>query len=765
MKPGEFTAGQHDFLSRFFGPGNMLRWDGILSGTMPDATLDLLLPLIDDLRRGDCSVLLPHVSQDSVEMTTWYGLARDARQSRALKEELMAFLGPTYTDFTGQRAILDERDPVEAALIRHFGPYVFRLRVLNPQDRLDVRRQIERLRFLRGRHPDRSAQPIRPIGRILRDLEMAILVRNEAHARQHLEDLRARGRLSAQNLLFLHVRILAAFEHWSELRNLATFQSLLDMRRPTRVTEALIRCVYNERFTPFEVDGTVADCIALFREKESTFGTLFRARGSISDPEVLKAWLLRAVAREDYTEAEALLAHIPEDHRDRRWAELLANHLKPIQPDPERLAPPALELAQRALDADNLDAALGFLIQCEPTVDVIRKVIDCAEEISSLDAIRQVILFVEASPEELRHKALSWRTVANRWNRLIQPVTKVGIVPSATAIPDGWDAWLQRLNTEGSWPEAVEIAKRGSEEWLPAQLHGNPFLVAKIADQLTANRSAEATAVVHATLPHLMRFFLPEEGPVREFKPVYMSLIWLLALDAQIGADDLAALEQLAEAALDSAPSIAVPNDYSDLLESLEAAWQQVAAVRHLDWALSVLDLLIAFNANQHAPVVRFLQTILGGFRDWSRRVREDQWHLVGLLASDLGQSELYDALRPVSTSTGTNSSSTNLDLKGKSVAIYTLTERIGQRAAQLIQRAYEGVKVHLLHDKAASDRLIQHAGSADIFIVNTWDAKHAATGAIQAHRSHSRTTLFPPGKSAASILNAIHAFASVDVP
>jgi len=765
MNAGDFTAGQQDFLSRFFGPGNQLRWDAILAGTMPDSIRDPLLPLIDDLRRGNASVLLPHVSESSAGSTTWYGLARDARQSRALKEELMAFVGPTYTDFTGQQAILDERDPAEAALIQHFGPYVFRLRVLNTRDRTDVRRQIERLRFLRGRHPDRSAQPIRPIGRILRDLEMAILVRNETHARRYLDDLRARGRLSAHNLAFLNVRVLAAFERWSELGSLVTFQSLLDVRRPTRVTEALIRCVHNLQFAEFQAKAAAADCVARFRERESTFGTLFRARGSIGDPEVLKTWLLRAVARGDHAGARTLLDEIPVDHRDRPWAVLLANQLEPRPREPETSASPAIEQARRALDADNLDAALGFFLQCDPTVDVIRQAIVCADEINTLDVIRRVIAFVDASPEESRQKALSWRTVTKTWNRLTTSVAIERSDHSPTAIPDGWEAWLHRLNTEGAWPDAVEIAQRGGEEWSADRLRSNPALVATIADQLTASRSVDATAVIHMSLPHLMRFFLPDDGPTREFKPIYMSLIWLLALDTGIGADDLTALEQLAEAALESAPGTANPNDYADLLESLETAWKQVAAIRHLDWALSVLDVLIAFNANQHAPVVRFLQSILDGFRNWSRRVRDDQWDLVALLASDLGQSALVDAVRPATAVTVTTTGQSDINLRGKTVAIYTLTERIGQRAAQLIQHAYDGVKVQLLHDKVASDRLIQIAGSADIFIVNTWDAKHAATIAINSHRGNSKTTLFPPAKSAASILKAIRESAVGDAP
>jgi hypothetical protein len=770
MNPADFTTVQLDFLSRFFGPGNKLRWKAFCDGSMSEQTRQQLSPFIDDLRQADTSVLLPHVSETSPPSTTWYGLASDARQARALKEQLTAFVGPTWTDFTGQQALLDDQDPIEATVKQYFAPHAFRLRVLNFEDRQQVHQQIERMRDLRDRYPGRTSQLLRPIGRILRDLEMALVVRNESTARECLDDLRSRGRLSAHNLTFLNVRILAAFERWSELRTLPTYRPLFDNRRPARVTEALIRCVYDEHFVKFESEGNVADCIAKFTEKESTFGTLFRTRGPLDDPAVVKAWLLRAVSRDDRDQAQSLLNAIPVDHSDRVWAESLAGHLKSVSSKADSSEPVAvpsqsvIDQARQALNNENFDAAFEFLLQCEPTVDVIRQLITCADEINTLTATRQVVTVVEAAPEEVRAKALSRRVIARVWEHLAQPVTDNQTPTEPIEIPDDWHSWLHLLNTTGPWPNAVEIAQQGCLEWSIAPLRSNPSQIEQIADQLITSRSAEATAIVRTILPELIGFFLPEDGAIREFKPIYMSLIYLLSLDDGINGDDLTALETLAEAVLESAPGTSGPagsNEYVDLLESIEAAWQQVRAFRHVDWAMSILDLLIAFNVRQHAPVDRFLHNIVDGFRDWSRRIREDQWDLIDLLSSDLNQSELLHGLRPVDESQETVTAPRTDQLKGKTVAIYTLTERIGQRAAQLIERAFEGVKVQLLHDKVASDRLIQLAKTADVFIVNTWDAKHAATGAIHAHRG-PKLTVVPQSKSAAAVLREL--FSSADV-
>jgi hypothetical protein len=774
MDLGRFAADQLDFLSRFFGPGNKLRWDAFCNGSMEEKTRHKLGLFIDDLRQPRTPTLLPRVSESSPASTTWYGLARDARQARALREQLMAFVGPTWTDFAGQQATLDDRDPVEAVVRERFAPYVFRLRVIQPEDRQQVNHQLERLRGLWDRRADRTPHLTGPVGRILRNLEMAILVRNEVAARECLDALRLRGRLSTHNLTFLNVRVLAAFERWSELRALPTYRPLFDNRRPARVTEALIKCIYEEHFAKFESEGNVTDCIAAFIEMEASFGTLFRTRGALSDPVVVKAWLLRAVSRSDRDQTQLLLNEVLCDDSNRRWAKTLADYLAPVSPalvsheSVAAISESVVEQARQALSSDNFDAAFESLLQCEPTVDVIRQLISCADEINTLTATRRAVAFVETASPEIRSEALSRRTIARAWEHLAQLATDDRTPSESIEIPDSWIAWLHQLNTAGPWPHAVAIAQTGRLEWPIAPLRSDPSLIDQIADQLIAFRTADATAIVRTILPDLIGSFLPNDGVIREFKPIYMSLIYLLALDDAIGGDDLTAIATLAEGVLESAPSTSGPaesNEYVELLEAIETAWSQVRAFRYLDWPLNILDLLIAFNVRKHAPLDRFLLMIIEDFRNWSRRVSEDQWHLLELLVSDLNQSECLHNLRAVDQTHQAFTPVTTNRLEGKTVAIYTLSERIGQRAAQMIKDVYKGVKVHLLHDKGGSDRLIQLSKSVDIMIINSWDAKHAATGAIQANRSNSLATLFSPGKSAANIVNVLRSFDAPDAP
>jgi hypothetical protein len=259
-------------------------------------------------------------------------------------------------------------------------------------------------------------------------------------------------------------------------------------------------------------------------------------------------------------------------------------------------------------------------------------------------------------------------------------------------------------------------------------------------------------------MPHLLSGFIPDGQPIREFKELYLRFALLLSLDDEIGTDDLTALATLTEAILESDPVAGTDkNEFADLMEMLETAWARIESSRHLDWTLTILDLLIAFNVSNRTTVDGFINAMVGSFRKWNGRVRLDQWDFLHQLFEELGQSELITGLRPEQSEDNETDEFDSASLSGKSIAIYTLTERIGRQAEQMICKRFEGVKVHLLHVKASTDRLVQLSQSADIFIVNTWDAKHAATGAIKQNRSKEQVTLMPESKSAGGILRCLN--------
>jgi hypothetical protein len=254
---------------------------------------------------------------------------------------------------------------------------------------------------------------------------------------------------------------------------------------------------------------------------------------------------------------------------------------------------------------------------------------------------------------------------------------------------------------------------------------------------------------------------LVDRSATRECKPIYNALTDLLIYDETVGQDDLTAVEQLSEAILTTSPSYeASNNDFQHVGELTAYLWDSIAAPRHFDWVLSMLDLLIDTGAQQHTNLTPILATIADSSRLWARRISDDQWLLLELLASDLGLSELVVGLR-TEPEEAAKETSPNIRgvLAGKSIAVYSLTERIARRFGQLAEQAFDGITIHYVHDKSLTDRMKSLAQSADIFIINTWDAKHAATNSIKNKREADLITLEPTGKSANSLFQCLSHF------
>lgn len=768
MDPTELSIQDTKFLSCFFGPGNFLRWDALNSGEMPEASRQPLWQLISDLPKSDAPIFLPRVSETLPRVVDWYIMARNARQSRTLSEQLTAFLGPSYTDFTGQSANFDENDVIENVVAQRFLPFAFRFRVVKNEHKNIVRDQLLLIRSLRDKHPDRTTRVLRPVGRILRDFEMSLVIGDEESAQNCLDDLRSRGRLSAQNLVFLKVRILDRFQRWEEMISLPERNSLVAIRRPIGVTKALIRANYARYFEMFEGSNDVLGCIKAFRKSETSFGTLFRTRGQIDDPTVLKAFLIRTLAEEpiNLEIVHTLSASFPAEREDHHWVDALLGYANSRPSGPAQVNPNSpsgrFKAAKTALDSELYDEAFVLLLDCEPTVDVVRQLLACSIELDSLDAVRKTLSVIGQSSHSVREKALSMHIYRQIWAELNEKVSAPESKTTQEAIPLGWIPWLEQLNQRGIWSNAIEVARRGSVEWGIESMKEDPSRIKTFIELLVTTRSPDAEDALRNAIPFLFASFLPDGEIISEFKTIYLNLAYGIAVDDAIGSSDLVALETLVGAVLESAPLVKAEtnkNEFLELVQVIEATWEHVASPRSMDWALSVLDLFIAFNVASHTSLDQLLSRIADGFRNWRRRIKCDQWILFRQLLGDLKSLEMFEDLWPKEAESTEKMKTLSDRLGDRSIGIYTLTERIGQRASSIISQQFKSTKVQMVHDKVSTQRLVQMAKNVDILIVNTWDAKHAATNAIQAKRPIGKVILRPKSKSAGSILRELFCY------
>ena len=222
------------FARAFFGPGNELRWGS------EAPTADLTEWLQDALGETD-PLLLPRRNEAGEEI--WYCLAESARSLRELREQLRAFVGGSLVEFDGLPARLDRGDLIEAAVLERAQERVFRIRAPVSFTAV-VRERMLLLRSLLRQRPARRAEILRPIGRVLRDFDYALLARDAQRSASCIDELKRGARIEPRNLLFLRVRRFDALGLWAELSAMPEFDAIATADRPRSVTESLVRAVY-----------------------------------------------------------------------------------------------------------------------------------------------------------------------------------------------------------------------------------------------------------------------------------------------------------------------------------------------------------------------------------------------------------------------------------------------------------------------------------------------------------------------------------------
>ncbi|MBN70835.1 MAG: hypothetical protein CME32_16330 [Gimesia sp.] len=743
------------FLKLFFGEGNAIKWEEYENSKPNDSIRTALEPWVKRFGNNESPFLLPRVDPSS-KQTSWYVLCKDAREARSMRESLLAFVGPTYSRFNGELAPLDISDPIDSLCHKSYGSFVFQLPIVHSEDRVKVQELLGTLIDYRQRETDRSLATVKPIGRLLRDLEMAILAKNEESAWATYAEIRSRGRLSAINLTFLQVRIYGAFKRWAELVHLPNLSDLLLVRRPKRVSDQIAQAVYQHHLAKYESVGDAEGAIDSYRSTAQRYHNLARSTEALHSPDAVKYALISAIGS---TPARHVLAEQISGHKaiayDEEWVNALLTKLPPTAATDVVPSPNAADVRY---DSNDFDTALNLYLDQPHSFRTVCRVLETAVEVDTPKAAEDSLAYLSAAPDEIRGHVLGRRVCTNHVEFLsrILGLDSHGEAKQINSLNE----WFEFIDESEAIENAGEILEYGIKSWITDK----SFDPRTIAQQLQKTRTGKQAETVRNSIPIFIRALLFNTIPSRDFKPIYSTLIDLLVYDETVGSDDLVAVENLIETILTVAPSHeSVANDFTFAVEITVFLWEAKASPRHFDWVLSMLDLLIDTGAQQHTNLAPLLVSIAENSRSWARRINDDQWILLELLARDLGLVELVSKLPPEpDTSNEEDKPIIRGVLAGKSIAVYSLTERIAHRFGQLAEQTFDGIKLQYLHDKILTDRMKSLAQSADIFIVNTWDAKHAATNGIKNNRPENTVTLEPEGKSASSLLRCLTQYLSL---
>jgi hypothetical protein len=374
-------------------------------------------------------------------------------------------------------------------------------------------------------------------------------------------------------------------------------------------------------------------------------------------------------------------------------------------------------------------------------IDRAREALLQVDAVDSMDLLADAVAAMgRLSPDELAllRESLPFRPIVLATEELAN-----------TATPTSWLAWLDRAG-DPAFANALEIARRGKDEWEIGTSAGDPVAVRAFVaalekvqgDELAADRTTQA-------LPYLVAWLQQDaEFPRGELSPIYGRLLTLFALGSARGAIIYESCQVLVEALLATGLE---QKDYLDLIADVEEIAGDGLGADMIYWILELIESFMGAAAPDANARENFLHRVLARIVPISGRLSRLQRVAVALLSSELGWSLPVQSTSNVSPETDGLGSR----LAGLRIGIYSLTESSSRQAKAALEEIAPSVLVVTNADHGGNARLRSLAENSDLFVMTWRSAKHAATDFVRQHRG-SKPLLYSHGRGFSSILRAV---------
>lgn len=673
----------------------LARWNEI-----PPSDLDITRTLeqerfpgaIVPVRRGDGSAV-------------FYALADTAPVWRRLQPLLLAFAGPTFTDFNGEPSALDPKDPVEQFLAQAGLHAVARVRPGRFSSAVRVTwRALQSLQKAVLRAPDLAAKKTEPTSGLLARLQDALNAGDIEAAWGIHATLRDELRLDAQNLLQLGFHIRAVSGEWAAIRSHPHFEVLCASGPSPATAEILLEALYWTQFSEVAEDGHPQ----VDEGVKSLCRNLLRHVGENLPPTIDKiAGWAHTAEPTAFSEGEGAVDAAPE-------AAVAEN-----------------SLPSRAESIDALGQARTALLSLAAAQGE-------AHGPAEAKAIEAVERLNEAERQELMTRPVFravWAEIEGRLGTLRPPTN--------------WTEWLARLDDENFDPTAY--ARRAASEWRLPKADVDPALFANLASAIDAAPEGLASERLSQSLPYIVEWATSDpQWPRPALCSVYLALLIRIALSARHGGAMIKSAAVLLESALRCGLSKA---EYRDALETVSAIADRTFNRNTAYDVLELADVAMGYPSDDFDALTEAMATVLTATLRLFDRLTAGQRLACMRLARQIGWEQEIPALPE-------NDDALTSALANMTVGVYTLTETAGRNAQAVLASMAPGIKVELNHDHDATAALSAMVARVDLCVVAWASAKHAATNFIKSRRG-SKPLVYALGKGASSLIRAIEDYAS----
>lgn len=727
----EQAARAISFQRRFFAPPNRFVYEDD-----PRASAE---PVITELARsllrhrhgvGDRPLLLPFRADDA-EPIIWFACAPEGPMARAMAAELEGFLGPSYARFAMADRNPDAADQHIEPLLTGDDWHAIRFEAISATGDQRILQQWKLYSQLLDRRPHAPVYVPQTFEQLRAAFDRALSARNEQAARAVLGALHERFGLSAENRLFLEIRLAAALERWDQIARHPLLSTLVHLVLPRETYGDVMEALYRVDVQPAESARELDELLDAFSISVATSAArLFRSRGTSERIAVRKSFLLHELVqpKPDGKFAAQLLANLTDGTFGRLDAAVRARvaGLVPLDSRQE---------AQQALKEEKFDRAYELFWPLENDFEVLAALVLCAREAEDPAKAGAVLARLEAASSglysrvraELPHRVARLEELARRQRPAITRWSDQ--LPQAQG--EAEELYVERWR---------ELARSGD----PADIIREPN-IGEVAAQVLLDQAVGQPQIYDQLYPLWHELFVERCPPDKRLVPVYEALVETLRLRDVFAAPELELLHQTLSVLLNAGVST---KTYTKVVDEVGAVFAQMRSPYVLNWALSVCDTLALSPIGDANARQRLLTAVVQCGAGYGSRLTPMQRALLQLLASEAG---LTPPAFPADV-TGADVDGAPVSFEGL-VAFYSLDEAAARRASDLLASLYPRVRVERSAELVCTPRLRKLAQSADVFVFAWKSSKHAAYDCVKAALPDKDALVMAPGGGATSLL------------
>jgi hypothetical protein len=330
------------------------------------------------------------------------------------------------------------------------------------------------------------------------------------------------------------------------------------------------------------------------------------------------------------------------------------------------------------------------------------------------------------STEEVQESTSSWAPVV---------LSLEADTAQKSVAPRSWQGLVEALSRGNADLTAI-LASRDWQEWNPPADDDQ-----SIADLLAGlgNEAVDQAWLLTGPL-------IDSDGYDRPAARTARQLIEIALVNDRFSPGDLSGVVALADIFLRSGPDASA---YANLLNDLSGESTRWAGPEQATVVLDLVDLLVRAACPDQDARLRLALALLRPLCDQDTRLEPEQARFARQLTRELKVGLSWPPQDEAS-----HDSSLSV-IPAMQVLLYSLDERVLERTKTLLGEIAPNADVRLSHDKVGSQSLRQQSRGADVIVMATRCAKHAATGFIRQHASTTSVIMEADGSGSASLIRA----------